>query len=77
MSAQQAEGWTRRRFLGGLTLAGTAELLSLHARPVAAEPTARDEEDQAGLDSEYLSGPPVCGRRTAAQRRVHRGALPP
>jgi NitT/TauT family transport system substrate-binding protein len=38
MSAQQAEGWTRRRFLGGLTLAGTAGLLSLHARPVAAEP---------------------------------------
>jgi NitT/TauT family transport system substrate-binding protein len=38
MSAQQAEGWTRRRFLGGLTLTGTAGLLSLHARPVAAEP---------------------------------------
>ena len=38
MRAQQAEGWTRRRFLGGLTLAGTAGLLSLHARPVAAEP---------------------------------------
>jgi NitT/TauT family transport system substrate-binding protein len=38
MSAQQAEGWTRRRFLGGLTLAGTAGLLSLHARPAAAEP---------------------------------------
>jgi NitT/TauT family transport system substrate-binding protein len=38
MSAQQAEGWTRRRFLGGLTLTGTAGLLSLHPRPVAAEP---------------------------------------
>jgi len=38
MSAQQAEGWTRRRFLGGLTLTGTAGLLSLHSRPVAAEP---------------------------------------
>jgi hypothetical protein len=24
MSAPQAEGWTRRAFLGGLTLAGTA-----------------------------------------------------
>jgi NitT/TauT family transport system substrate-binding protein len=32
------EGWTRRRFLGGLTLAGTAGLLGLHPRPVAAEP---------------------------------------
>jgi NitT/TauT family transport system substrate-binding protein len=38
MSAPQAEGWTRRRFLGGLTLAGTARLLGLHPRPVAAEP---------------------------------------
>jgi NitT/TauT family transport system substrate-binding protein len=38
MSALQAEGWTRRRFLGGVTLAGTAGLLSLHAQPVAAEP---------------------------------------
>jgi hypothetical protein len=38
MSAPQAEGWTRRRFLGGLTLAGTAGLLGLHPRSVAAEP---------------------------------------
>jgi NitT/TauT family transport system substrate-binding protein len=38
MSAQHAEGWTRRRFLGGLTLAGTAGLLGLHPRPIAAEP---------------------------------------
>src|ERR671923_2280879 len=38
MSAPHAARWTRRRFLGGLTLAGTAGLLSLHARPVAAEP---------------------------------------
>jgi NitT/TauT family transport system substrate-binding protein len=38
MSAQQAEGWTRRRFLGGLTLAGTAGLLGLHPSLLAAEP---------------------------------------
>jgi NitT/TauT family transport system substrate-binding protein len=38
MRAQQAESWTRRAFLGGLTLAGTAALLALHARPSAAEP---------------------------------------
>ena len=30
--------FSRRRFLGGLTLAGTAGLLGLHARWVAAEP---------------------------------------
>jgi NitT/TauT family transport system substrate-binding protein len=38
MRAQHPEGWTRRRFLGGLTLAGTAGLLGLHPRPAAAEP---------------------------------------
>jgi len=37
MSPPHAEGWTRRHFLGGLTLAGTAGLLGLHPRPVAAE----------------------------------------
>jgi NitT/TauT family transport system substrate-binding protein len=38
MCDQRAEGWTRRRFLGGLTLAGTAGLLGLYSRPIAAEP---------------------------------------
>jgi NitT/TauT family transport system substrate-binding protein len=38
MSAPQADGWTRRRFLGGLALAGTAGLLGLHPKWVAAEP---------------------------------------
>jgi NitT/TauT family transport system substrate-binding protein len=38
MSIQQAEGWTRRCFLGGLTLAGTAGLLGLRPKSVAAEP---------------------------------------
>jgi NitT/TauT family transport system substrate-binding protein len=38
MSLPQAEGWTRRRFLGGLTMAGTAGLLGLPPRRVGAEP---------------------------------------
>jgi NitT/TauT family transport system substrate-binding protein len=38
MSTQRVEGWTRRRFLGGLSVAGAAGLLSLHARPVTAAP---------------------------------------
>jgi NitT/TauT family transport system substrate-binding protein len=38
MCDQHAEGWTRQAFLGGLTLAGTAGVLRLHTRPVAAEP---------------------------------------
>jgi NitT/TauT family transport system substrate-binding protein len=38
MRAQHAESWTRRAFLGGVSLAGTAGLLGLYPRPVAAEP---------------------------------------
>jgi NitT/TauT family transport system substrate-binding protein len=38
MSLQQTEGWTRRRFLGGLTVAGTAGLLGLRPNAVVAEP---------------------------------------
>jgi NitT/TauT family transport system substrate-binding protein len=38
MSAQQAEGWTRRCFLSGLTMAGTVGLLGLRPKLVAAEP---------------------------------------
>jgi NitT/TauT family transport system substrate-binding protein len=38
MRAPQADGWTRRRFIGGLTVAGTAGLLGLYPRRVAAEP---------------------------------------
>jgi NitT/TauT family transport system substrate-binding protein len=38
MPNQRAEGWSRREFLDGLTLAGTAGLLGLHPTPLAAEP---------------------------------------
>ncbi len=37
MRTQHARPFTRRRFLGGLTLAGAAGFLGLHPRPVAAE----------------------------------------
>jgi NitT/TauT family transport system substrate-binding protein len=38
MHTQHARRLSRRRFLGGLTLAGTAGLLGLHPKSVAAEP---------------------------------------
>ena len=38
MRSQDARQFSRRRFLGGLTLAGTAGLLGLRPAPVAAEP---------------------------------------
>ena len=41
MRARHTEGWTRRRFLGGLILAGTVGLFGLYPRPAVAEPPAR------------------------------------
>ena len=38
MRTKHARPFSRRRFLGGVTLAGTAGLLGWHPRPVAAEP---------------------------------------
>ena len=38
MSAPRADGWTRRRFLDGLTLAGAAGLLGLRSMHPAAAP---------------------------------------
>jgi NitT/TauT family transport system substrate-binding protein len=38
MYIQHARPFSRRRFLGGLTLAGTVGFLGVHPRPVAAEP---------------------------------------
>src|SRR5205807_7120760 len=38
MSSRLIARWSRRQFLGGLTLAGTAGLLGLPPGPVAAEP---------------------------------------
>jgi NitT/TauT family transport system substrate-binding protein len=38
MTIQHARPFSRRRFLGGVTLAGTAGLLGIHPGPVAAEP---------------------------------------
>ena len=38
MSPQHARQFSRRRFLGGMTFAGTVGLLGVHARRVAAEP---------------------------------------
>jgi NitT/TauT family transport system substrate-binding protein len=38
MSPQHARQFSRRKFLGEVTLAGTAGLLGLHPRPVAADP---------------------------------------
>ena len=38
MTAQHAAGWTRRAFLGGVSVAGAAGLLGLYPRLGAAEP---------------------------------------
>jgi NitT/TauT family transport system substrate-binding protein len=38
MGGRQTQHYSRREFLGGLTLVGTSGMLGLHPRPVAAEP---------------------------------------
>jgi NitT/TauT family transport system substrate-binding protein len=57
MRARQVEGWTRRRFLGGLTLAGTAGLLGLHPRPVAAEPPPETTKLKLGRNPAICAAP--------------------
>jgi hypothetical protein len=50
MHAQQAERWTRRRFLSRLTVAGTVGLVGQHARPVA-DPSSSVIQEVAGMES--------------------------
>src|SRR5687768_9290672 len=38
MRPQQVAGWTRRRFIGRLTMTGVVGMLGLHPRLVTAEP---------------------------------------
>jgi len=57
MSAQQAEGWTRRRFLEGLTGAGTLGLFSLHARLVTAEPPPETTTIRLGHSDTLCNAP--------------------
>src|SRR5919109_3069597 len=54
MSHQRAEGWSRREFLDGLTLAGTAALLGLHSKPSAAEPPPETTTIR------WLRSPAIC-----------------
>jgi NitT/TauT family transport system substrate-binding protein len=54
MSIQDARLMSRRRFLGGVTLVGTAGLLGVHPRPTAAEPPP--ETPQVRL----IQSPDIC-----------------
>jgi len=54
MSTQHARPFSRRRFLGGLTLVGTAGFLGLHARRVAAEPPPETTTIR------WLRNPAIC-----------------
>jgi NitT/TauT family transport system substrate-binding protein len=55
MSTHYARLFSRRQFLGGVTLAGTAGLLSMHPRSVAAEPPPETTRLRVG----WLPG--ICG----------------
>src|SRR5438876_1483597 len=55
MHIQHARRFSRRRFLGGVTLAGMAGLLGVHPRPVAAEPPPETTRLRQGR------APGICG----------------
>jgi NitT/TauT family transport system substrate-binding protein len=60
MSTPHAAWWSRRKFLAGLTLTGTAGFLGWHPRPVAAEPppetaTVRLIDQGTCLAPQYLA----------------------
>ena len=57
MTGQGENGWSRRAFLQGPTLAGTAVILGLKSELAAAEPPLETNPDPyrrcAGLDDRY------------------------
>jgi hypothetical protein len=55
MRAPQAEGWTRRRGVGGLTAVGVVGLFGLHPRPVAA-PSVPVTQESAGMENHSPPG---------------------
>jgi NitT/TauT family transport system substrate-binding protein len=79
MSAQHAEGWNQREFLGGVTVAGAVGVLGLPSQRVAAEPppetTTLRHTSTPGicLAPQYVPGEPLRGKgfteRGACMRR--------
>jgi len=59
MSIQHARPFSRRRFLGGVTLAGTAGLLGLRAKPVAAVPPPETTRIRLGQTSSVCRAPAI------------------
>jgi NitT/TauT family transport system substrate-binding protein len=57
MRTQHARPFSRRRFLGGLTLAGTAGLLGVYPRPVAAEPPPETTRLRLGQTTSICRAP--------------------
>jgi NitT/TauT family transport system substrate-binding protein len=58
MSKRRPGRWSRREFLGGLTVAGTAGLLGLRLGPVTAEPPPETTKIRL-VDPRHLYRPPI------------------
>jgi NitT/TauT family transport system substrate-binding protein len=67
MSTQHARPCSRRRFLRGMTLAGSAGLLGLHARRVAAEPPPETTQLRIGQSQAICFAP----QYVAAEQLFH------
>ncbi len=61
MDGRDAERWSRRKFLGGLTLAGTAGLLGLRPEPAAAEPPPETATIRVARTSSVCAAPLYIG----------------
>jgi NitT/TauT family transport system substrate-binding protein len=67
MRTQHARQFSRRSFLGGLTLAGTAGLLGLRSEPTAAEPPPETTRVRV------VHGPAVCEAPSLVAEELLRG----
>ena len=59
MDGRDAAGWSRRDFLGGLTVAGTAGFLGLRSHPAAAEPPPETTRLRVMDTAEICMGTPL------------------
>ena len=73
--SDRRESWSRRRFVSGLTLAGTAGLAGVRPAPGAAEPPPETTRLRLLKEMGRTAGPRSTSPRTSSGRRVHRRDL--
>src|SRR5215510_3495099 len=75
MRTQHARPFSRRRFLRGVTLVGTAGLLGVHPRPVAAEPPPETTRLRLVRGPGLCVAPEYVAEELLQGEGFHRGAV--